>query len=79
MVDFPGEVWAAIGIISVVGVLGVLHSLATQIRNQIALHDTKVRVATLRQNYARQLAAASEPQAETDVIILPEPAARRAA
>jgi hypothetical protein len=73
MADFPVEIWVGLGAIAGTGVLGFLHALACIVRNEAFVHDTKIRVANLRQKYARQLAAAEQGEVMEDVIILPDP------
>jgi hypothetical protein len=72
MVNFPAEIWVALGLIAGAGVLGFLHALASIVRNEAIVHDTKIRVVNLRQKYARQLAAAEQGEVSEDVIILPD-------
>lgn len=73
MVNFPAEIWVALGVIAGAGVLGFLHALASIVRNEAIVHDTKIRVVNLRQKYAKQLAAAEQGEVAEDVIILPDP------
>ncbi|MDX9910934.1 MAG: hypothetical protein RBS39_03780 [Phycisphaerales bacterium] len=48
MLDLPALAIGAILVIIAAGVLSMLHALASQIRNEIALHTLQVRVTTYR-------------------------------
>lgn len=78
MVGLTGEVWAAVAVVAAAGVLAMLHSLATHISNQKLAHDTRVKVARLRNRYVAQLAGEQDEAPEVEVV---EPAipAREAA
>jgi len=40
--------WVLVGLVAMTGLVAIAHLLATLIRNEIAVHDLKIRVATLR-------------------------------
>jgi len=40
--------WVLIALVAATGLVAIAHLLATLIRNEIAVHDLKIRVATLR-------------------------------
>ena len=82
MAEFAPEVWLSLGLIALTGGLALLHTLAAAVRHEAHIHDMRVRVATLRHNYAKQLAELSDTDEAADVIILPDPVpapARKAA
>lgn len=48
MVELPAAAWLGIGAISLITLLGVLHVLATVIRNEAFLHDLRREVVAKR-------------------------------
>jgi hypothetical protein len=55
MASFSGPVWLVLGLVAGGGVLMMLYGMALVVRNQIHLHETRLRVARLRLWYAAQL------------------------
>lgn len=51
-------------------VLSVLHSLATQCRIEIQIHNTRIRARNLRDAYAAQLAKLEAQQAMNEQIAI---------
>lgn len=60
MIGFPDWAVAAMLLAGGVGVLSLLYSLSTLIRNHCAMHDLKVRVNSLRIEYQASLRARQE-------------------
>lgn len=58
MQDF-GSWWWLIGLAAAVGILAVLDTMASAIRNGTAMHELKMRVHRLRLKYQAQLRAMS--------------------
>jgi hypothetical protein len=76
MTDFPAEVWGAMGLIAATAVLAMLYLLATMARNEKYVHNARVRVKVLRQQYAQRVAGETGQAVESaDVIVLPDAAA----
>lgn len=57
MAAFSVEVWLVLGAVIGAAGLGFLHTLAAAVRNEIAAHDLRVRVARLRLEYYRRIQA----------------------
>jgi hypothetical protein len=53
----PWEAWLIIGGIAVAMLLSMLHALASAVRVETHVHETKVKAASLQRAYAEQLAA----------------------
>lgn len=51
MAELSTAGWVGAAIIAGLGVLGMLNAAASVIRNQTFVHDTRVRVNTLKQEY----------------------------
>lgn len=51
MVEFSTPAWIALALVAGIGVLAILNSAASIIRNQTYVHDTKVQVNSLRKDY----------------------------
>lgn len=62
MADDGTVLWAAVWIVAGAGALSMLHTLASALRNERFVHDTKVRVAELRIRVGRHLAALDPPE-----------------
>lgn len=57
MAHLSWETWVAIGVICAASVLAMLHAFATALRQEVHVHDTKLKAARLKRVYAEQLAA----------------------
>lgn len=57
MGSMPIEAWVAVGVIAAGAVLAMLHALASAVRLETHIHDTKVQAAKLKRVYAEQVAA----------------------
>jgi hypothetical protein len=68
MVGFSAEVWLALGVLAAAGVLGMLHALATHVGNQKLSHDTRAKVASLRNRYVAQLAGEQDFPADVEIV-----------
>ncbi|MEC9373865.1 MAG: hypothetical protein VYC34_08475 [Planctomycetota bacterium] len=84
------EIWIIFGLIAAAATLGVLYALAARVRDEVAIHDLRIRSMRLRDEYLRRLesmrAGLGDPGADCGVDILPdepeavvEPAKRKAA
>jgi hypothetical protein len=79
VVEFSTEAWVLVVGVMLSGILAMLHSFSTVIRNQCHIHDLKVRVNSLRVEYRameqarRESAEAGEIELDT-VEIVTEPA-----
>jgi hypothetical protein len=75
MTSLAPEVTLALSAIAGLTALAILGTLAHLVRNATAMHDLQVSAATLRINYARQLAASDDQEViEVDEApALPEP------
>ena len=76
MTSSPIEVWILISIIGAGSMLGMYYALAARIRDEIAVHDLKLRATKLRADYLHRLesmrAGLGDPGADCGVDILPE-------
>jgi uncharacterized protein YnzC (UPF0291/DUF896 family) len=69
MHDLAGQFWTLVAIVTGVVVLGILHVLASAARNQLHLHDLRVRVNTLRRQRLEQLRDLAQNQnADIEVV-----------
>lgn len=66
MAGFSGQVWVVLAIVAGVGVLSILHFLASSIRNDTYVHDMRVRVAGIRKEQAERLQALAEATAAAE-------------
>lgn len=55
MLEFSATAWLGIAAVAGLGVLAMLNAAASVIRNQTYVHDTRVRVNTLRCDYLRRV------------------------
>lgn len=74
MAELSAPAWIALAAIAGIGLLAMLNAAATVIRNQTHVHDTRVRVNTLRKDYIRRIQDADEVEVVDEAG--PEPAAR---
>lgn len=74
MAELSTPAWIALAAIAGIGLLAMLNAAATVIRNQTHVHDTRVRVNTLRKDYIRRIQDADEVEVVDEAG--PEPAAR---
>ena len=56
MPELPMEAWLAFGIIAAAAVLALLYSVATAVRVETHIHDTRIKARDLKRAYAAQLA-----------------------
>ena len=70
MATFPDLVWFVLAIVAGAAVLGMLHSFAVQARNQVALHDLKLQVRRLQDEYTRRLAELTGPKVVDDAEVV---------
>ncbi len=56
MAPFTSETWILLGAVGAVCLLSFLYALATLYRDQTKLHELKMRVHTLRREYAERMA-----------------------
>jgi hypothetical protein len=56
MPELPWEAWLVIGGIAGAMLLSMLHALASAVRVETHVHETKVKAASLQRAYAEQLA-----------------------
>jgi hypothetical protein len=66
MAAFSGQVWVILTVVAGVGVLSILHFLASSIRNNTYVHDMRVRVAGIRKEQAERLQALAEASAAAE-------------
>ena len=57
MSELPLEAWVGFGIIALAAVLSVLNTLASAVKAESQIHDTKIRARDLKARYAAELAA----------------------
>lgn len=69
MVEFSAATWVVLGVLSVGGVLGVLHALAGYVGNQKLAHDTHAKVVRLRKQYVAELSG-EQPADGWDIQIV---------
>lgn len=63
------QFWVIVGAIAACVVIGVLHILATTVRNERYLHDLRIRVNTLRrQRMERMRDVAANTSADVEVV-----------
>lgn len=69
MHDLAGQFWTLLAIVTGIVVLGMLHVLASAARNEVHLHDLRVRVNTLRRQRLEQLRDLAQNQnADIEVV-----------
>jgi len=51
----PTEAWIVVSVIAMLAILGILHTLAINVRNQTAYHEMRLGAARLKMDYIRQL------------------------
>ncbi|MCC6675530.1 MAG: hypothetical protein IT436_00165 [Phycisphaerales bacterium] len=74
MVEFSTPAWIGIAAVAALGVLAMLNAAAGVIRNQTYVHDTRVRVNTLRIEYfGREEDAQDDQDIVVDVAETPGP------
>ena len=56
MPNIPWEAWLIIGAIVAATLLAVLHALASAVRLETHVHETRIKAASLQRRYAEQLA-----------------------
>lgn len=79
MGSLPVEAWVAIGVIMAGAVLSMLHALASAVRMEVHIHETKVQAAKLARVYAAQAAAIEAAKAlESGIEIVGEGSVERA-
>lgn len=71
------KAWVILSVIAGVGVLGVLHCVASSINNHHKVHDLRVRVNELRNQQIRKLKQTTLEYADFDVV--DEQSAKKAA
>jgi hypothetical protein len=54
------QVWVVLAIIAGIGVLSILHHVATTLGNAAHVHDLKVRVNTIRKDQAERIKALND-------------------
>ena len=57
MPELPLEAWIGFGAIAFAAVLAVLHTLASAVKAESQIHDTKIKARDLQVKYAAELAA----------------------
>lgn len=69
MHDLAGQFWTLVAVVTGIVVLGMLHVLASTVRNEVHLHDLRVRVNTLRRQRIEQLRDLAQNQnADIEVV-----------
>lgn len=74
VVQFPLEVWLILAAITTIGVVGMLHAVAALTGEVKNAHDLRIKVATLREDYQRQLRASAEAAEAQEAQPAPAPA-----
>lgn len=62
------KAWVVLSVLAGMGVLGVLHCMASSINNHHKVHDLRVRVNELRNQQIRKLKATTLEYADYDVV-----------
>lgn len=79
MVEFSTPAWIGLAAVAGLGVLAMLNAAASVIRNQTFVHDTRVRVNTLRNEYYGRDDEADGDDAEPILVdAAPAPGAKAA-
>ncbi len=69
MDELAGQFWTLLAIVTMIVVLGILHVLASSARNEVHLHDLRVRVNSLRRQRLEQLKDLAQNQsADIEVV-----------
>lgn len=69
MDELVGQFWTLLTVVTMIVVLGILHVLASSTRNEVHLHDLRVRVNTLRRQRLEQLKDLAQNQsADIEVV-----------
>jgi hypothetical protein len=71
MAEVLGNSWIVVAALSLAGVLAMLYTLASVIRNQSYVHDLQVNVARLRTQYYAKLKALQEAAQSGEVELSP--------
>ncbi len=71
MAEVLGNSWIVVVALSLAGVLAMLYTLASVIRNQSYIHDLQVNVARLRTQYYAKLRALQEAAQSGEVELSP--------
>lgn len=79
MADMLGNSWLVVVALSLAGVLAVLYTIASVIRNQSYIHDLQVNVARLRTQYYTKLKALQEAAQAGEVELSPTNAGAKTA
>jgi hypothetical protein len=75
MVRFPTEIWFTLALLAASGILAMLYSLASYVRGQQLVHDTRTKAAHMRHHYLANLDAERRqgaPEDWSDVEIVEE-------
>ncbi len=67
MPDFPNAIWLMMAILAMGGVLSCLHLIASLSRNEILLHDLKLRVSELQEKVALEMKEQREKELYPDL------------
>lgn len=80
MGSMPLEAWVAVGTIAAIAVLAMLHALASAVRLEVHIHETRVKAAKLKREYDAQIAAIeAQRELNSGVEIVGEGSSARAA
>lgn len=77
MAEILGNSWLVVVALALAGVLAMLYTLASVIRNQSYVHDLQVNVARLRTQYYAKLKALQEAAQSGEVELSPTSAAAK--
>lgn len=78
MAEILGNSWLVVVALALAGVLAMLYTIASVIRNQSYIHDLQVNVARLRTQYYTKLKALQEAAQSGEVELSPTSAAANA-
>lgn len=67
MHEFSALIWTALACIGGLTIIGLFNAVAAALRDETALHDTRIEVNTIRNHYLREMLE-SEAFAGTDVV-----------
>lgn len=79
MAEILGNSWLVVVALALAGVLAMLYTLASVIRNQSYVHDLQVNVARLRTQYYAKLKALQEAAQSGEVELSPTGATAKTA
>lgn len=69
---FSNEIWFVLALLAAGCVVSVLYTLASEAGHVTKVHDIKVRVAKLQEEYHAHLEAMANRDGDSDVIVLNE-------